>query len=370
MREHLDEQRDGADDRGDDEGGPPAPDLADIGADGRRANRGDRNAGQDDGHGARHQRASAPDAWPWPPPSTRSRRGLRRAARAPAATWSDLTPSAAKMFDSTSNAVSAHITILRSSRLVMIAIVGAAIAPTIGGCRHRLAGRALGYAEIGGQRRQQARRQELGGHQAEDAERKRDDRGPGWGDFIALCSGLANGVVGVGWRIRSWRVSIRVAAHMGVTAWSFHARNATMLDRSSKPVPADSDPLSEMLRGLRLDGVDYGRCEMAAPWGIVFPAAACRAVPFHRPAKMLAADARQGMDRSSIRRCRAAAARRRARAFERRRMSPPSRLSGYAIEEVSEQYLRCPRRRRWARQRCCFAAACASIWTACIRCWG
>ena len=48
-----------------------------------------------------------------------------------------------------------------------------------------------------------------------------------------------------------------------------------------------------MLRGLRLDGVDYGRCELAAPWGIVFPAAACRAVPFHRPGKMLAADARQ-----------------------------------------------------------------------------
>ena len=27
-----------------------------------------------------------------------------------------------------------------------------------------------------------------------------------------------------------------------------------------------------MLRGLRLDGVDYGRCEMAAPWGLLFPA--------------------------------------------------------------------------------------------------
>jgi hypothetical protein len=40
-----------------------------------------------------------------------------------------------------------------------------------------------------------------------------------------------------------------------------------MLDRSSKSVTPDSDPLSEMLRGLRLDGVDYGRCEMTAPWG-------------------------------------------------------------------------------------------------------
>ena len=52
-----------------------------------------------------------------------------------------------------------------------------------------------------------------------------------------------------------------------------------MLDRSSKPALPDSDPLSEMLRGLRLDGVDYGRCEMAAPWGIFFPAQ--RAARFH-----------------------------------------------------------------------------------------
>jgi AraC-like DNA-binding protein len=43
-----------------------------------------------------------------------------------------------------------------------------------------------------------------------------------------------------------------------------------MLDRSSKHF-ATADPLSEMLRGLRLDGVDYGRCELAAPWGIAFP---------------------------------------------------------------------------------------------------
>jgi AraC-like DNA-binding protein len=60
-----------------------------------------------------------------------------------------------------------------------------------------------------------------------------------------------------------------------------------MLDRSSKSrtgtsgaaksgVPAPgascpSDPLTEMLRGLRLDGVDYSRYRMAEPWALSFP---------------------------------------------------------------------------------------------------
>lgn len=34
-----------------------------------------------------------------------------------------------------------------------------------------------------------------------------------------------------------------------------------------------------MLRGLRLDGVDYGRCELKAPWGLLMPAQA--AARFH-----------------------------------------------------------------------------------------
>lgn len=42
-----------------------------------------------------------------------------------------------------------------------------------------------------------------------------------------------------------------------------------MLDHSSKN--GAPDPLSEMLRGLRLDGVDYARYKMAAPWGLLFP---------------------------------------------------------------------------------------------------
>jgi len=46
-----------------------------------------------------------------------------------------------------------------------------------------------------------------------------------------------------------------------------------MLDRSSKEIPQDfSDPLTEMLRGLRLDGVEYGRCRLPEPWATSFPA--------------------------------------------------------------------------------------------------
>jgi AraC-like DNA-binding protein len=43
-----------------------------------------------------------------------------------------------------------------------------------------------------------------------------------------------------------------------------------MLDHSSRPVA--THPLTEMLRGLRLEGVDYVRCRMTEPWGLVFPA--------------------------------------------------------------------------------------------------
>ncbi len=43
-----------------------------------------------------------------------------------------------------------------------------------------------------------------------------------------------------------------------------------MLDHSSRT--GATDPLTEMLRGLRLEGVEYARCRMTAPWGLVFPA--------------------------------------------------------------------------------------------------
>lgn len=58
---------------------------------------------------------------------------------------------------------------------------------------------------------------------------------------------------------------------MGVTFWSFHVRKTNMLDRSSK-LPITGDPLTDILRGLRLEGVRHGRCEMKEPWGIEFPA--------------------------------------------------------------------------------------------------
>jgi AraC-like DNA-binding protein len=40
-----------------------------------------------------------------------------------------------------------------------------------------------------------------------------------------------------------------------------------------------TDPLTEMLRGLRLEGVDYARFQMTAPWGLLFPAQ--QAARFH-----------------------------------------------------------------------------------------
>ena len=49
-----------------------------------------------------------------------------------------------------------------------------------------------------------------------------------------------------------------------------------MLDHSSNPpLFGSSDPLTEIMRGLRLDGVDYGRCVMAEPWGLHMPAQSC-----------------------------------------------------------------------------------------------
>ncbi len=55
--------------------------------------------------------------------------------------------------------------------------------------------------------------------------------------------------------------------------WRFHVRLAVMLDHSSKlgSLPS-SDLLTDMLKSLRLDGVEYGRCKLAAPWAYSFPA--------------------------------------------------------------------------------------------------
>src|SRR3954453_3157922 len=46
-----------------------------------------------------------------------------------------------------------------------------------------------------------------------------------------------------------------------------------MHNNSSRELTAvPGDPLTEMLRGLRLDGVEYGRFQMKAAWGLTFPA--------------------------------------------------------------------------------------------------
>lgn len=51
-----------------------------------------------------------------------------------------------------------------------------------------------------------------------------------------------------------------------------------MLDHSSKPAPAPTDGLAhpdvltQLLAGLRLDGVEYGRCTLKPPWAVAFPA--------------------------------------------------------------------------------------------------
>jgi AraC-like DNA-binding protein len=46
-----------------------------------------------------------------------------------------------------------------------------------------------------------------------------------------------------------------------------------MLDNSSNALsPQSGDALTEMMRGLRLDGVEYGRCVLAAPWALRMPA--------------------------------------------------------------------------------------------------
>jgi len=55
-----------------------------------------------------------------------------------------------------------------------------------------------------------------------------------------------------------------------------------MLDRFSRTTPAapaiadlplsGPDPLTQILLGLRLEGVEYGRCMMHAPWAVAFPA--------------------------------------------------------------------------------------------------
>jgi AraC-like DNA-binding protein len=55
-----------------------------------------------------------------------------------------------------------------------------------------------------------------------------------------------------------------------------------MLDQTSSvigPVPGVPDTLTQILLGLRLDGVEYGRCILRGPWAVAFPAQ--RSARFH-----------------------------------------------------------------------------------------
>lgn len=62
------------------------------------------------------------------------------------------------------------------------------------------------------------------------------------------------------------------AANVRVTPRSFYASKSIRLCRFSKYGWAFvSDALSEILRGLRLDGVEYGRCQPSAPWATAYP---------------------------------------------------------------------------------------------------
>src|SRR5207342_2980556 len=77
------------------------------------------------------------------------------------------------------------------------------------------------------------------------------------------------------WALRGFRprAGLGSCRKVGLAIWRFHARKAGMLDHSSKTL-LPGDPLTEMLRGLRLEGVQYDRCRLAVPWGVGFAAEA------------------------------------------------------------------------------------------------
>jgi len=68
------------------------------------------------------------------------------------------------------------------------------------------------------------------------------------------------------------------APSLGLASRRFHAVKAEMHDHSSElpapaaPLPRPSDLLSRVLLDLRLDGVEYGRCVLRAPWAVAFAA--------------------------------------------------------------------------------------------------
>ena len=104
----------------------------------------------------------------------------------------------------------------------------------------------------------------------------------------------------------------------------------------------------------------------------MFPAQPAARFHFIGRQKLLAAAAaRQGVGRAQPRRCRAAAARRRARVLSSVPNVPASPLDELHDRRGQRGHLRMSSKDGGdgADERCCFAAACTSTWTACIRCW-
>jgi len=81
------------------------------------------------------------------------------------------------------------------------------------------------------------------------------------------------------------RLEVIGAASLEISCRRFHARKAKLLDRLStlprapQPDASQPDALTQILLGLRLEGVEYGRCLMHGPWAVAFPAQ--RAARFH-----------------------------------------------------------------------------------------
>jgi hypothetical protein len=150
-----------------------------------------------------------------------------------------------------------------------------------------LAGRAVADAEVGGHGGEQAGGQELGRDQAEDAQRERGHGGPVRG------GGGGRRRQDVGARRRhseqeedNTRPLLgNGRASLGLAFRRLNAGRAEMLDHSSSIASLpnatirEPDLLTQILLGLRLDGVEYGRCVMRAPWAVAFPAQ--RSARFH-----------------------------------------------------------------------------------------
>jgi hypothetical protein len=79
-----------------------------------------------------------------------------------------------------------------------------------------------------------------------------------------------------------------------------------MFDHSSK-IPITGDPLTDILRGLRLDGVEYGH-GIEGALGHPVPGSSSSTVSLHRSQKLLVVAAVRRVGGTQGRRCRAAAA--------------------------------------------------------------